>query len=92
MTKRGSDELSLSPGMDNITKKTDLKPFPLKDDKRVAEAATIQAEIKESAPSWFANTFSYILKGFGALRVENQIIHSCQSQMNSDLKSMKRQN
>ena len=88
MTKRGSDELALSPGMDDITKKPDLKPSPVKDENREAESAKIQAEIQESAPSWFANAFAYILKEFGALRVENQTIHSCQSQMNSDLKSM----
>ena len=86
MTKRGAGELILSPGVEESNlKKMDLKSSPVKDESREAEAARIQAEIQESAPSWFANAFSFILKEFETLKTENQSIQSLRTELTANI-------
>ena len=91
MAKRDASDLLVSPGCeDPALKKTDTKPSPVKDTTDPDEQAEIIANIQDSAPAWFSNAFSYILKEFSALKVKNNAINVVKAELTNEINQLQK--
>ena len=64
MSKRGAEDLLTSPGTgDSLAKKMDTKSSPTKDiDGETDQKDAIVTRIKETAPEWFSEAFTFIIR------------------------------
>ena len=89
MAKRDASDLLVSPeSEDPSTKKTDMKPSPIKDIADLTDEAEVIANIQEDAPAWFSNAFSYILKEFSALKAEKNSINAVKTELKTEINQL----
>ena len=87
MSKRGADDLLVSPGtVDSMAKKMDTKSSPIKDiDKESNQEEDIVTKIKETVPEWFSEAFSYIIR---TIKEESSTAITAQNQLQSKIESL----
>ena len=89
MTKRGAEDLLISPGsVQSTDKKTDRKSSPTKDSDGVAdEKDSIITRIHASAPKWFSEAFNFIIE---TIREESSAAKDLQCQLESKVDNLER--
>ena len=93
MSKRGSEDLLISPNTLNTnTKKLDDKLSPLKESSNqeisMEEKHEVLVSINETAPSWFVQAFSFIMSELNSIKNETQKIEHVRSEIKKEVNVM----
>ena len=90
MSKRGVDELMLSPDSDpSFLKKVDMRSTPNKEEIMSDPTSNdLVLKLQKTAPEWFVEAFSYLIKELNILKCENETVNEVKGELKTEIKSL----